>query len=370
MSSFFRFSLTVGGVVLLCSTLVACGADSGSDEAAAEPTYPLSVSESDTHRFEEYAPGVYFAVGTGSLFVQSNAMVIVNEEDVVVVDSHVSGAAGKALLESISVLTDKPVRYLINTHYHFDHAHGNQAFADDVVIVGHEFTRQKLLGNVLEEATYKLWTGGLPAAVEQMRSSLEDVTDEKEREALELQIAVQAAHVEALGEVVPTPPTVTLSKSLTLRRGERSIEIRFLGKGHTGGDVVVLLPDDGVVFTGDLLVPGPSYMGDGYAGDWVETLDRLKELDFEWILPGHGEATRDREIIDVFQGVLGSLWSQVAAAKQEGKTAAEAADAIDFLELLSPYPDNAFVALDPETRRAVHQRQVSRAYEVFEEGAE
>jgi glyoxylase-like metal-dependent hydrolase (beta-lactamase superfamily II) len=111
-------------------------------------------------------------------------------------------------------------------------------------------------------------------------------------------------------------------------------------------------------------------MGDGYAGDWVETLDRLKELDFEWILPGHGEATRDREIIDVFQGVLGSLWSQVAAAKQEGKTAAEAADAIDFLELLSPYPDNAFVALDPETRRAVHQRQVSRAYEVFEEGAE
>ena len=347
---------------------VGCGgaAETG-DDLAIEPTFPLSVVETQSHRFEEYAPGVFFAVGTGSIFVQSNALVVVRDEDVVVVDSHVTAAAGRALLDSLAALSDKPVSYLVNTHYHFDHAHGNQVFAEKAVIIGHEYTRERLLGNPLEEATYQLWTGGLPDAVEQMRAALADVEDAQQRAQMEAAIAVQAAHVQALGDVVPTPPTVTLSTTMILQGGGTTVELRFLGRGHTGGDVVVLLPDDGIVFTGDLLVPGPSYMGDGFAGEWVETLEALKELDFEWILPGHGEATRDRGIIDTFQAVLGSLWRQASAAHAEGKTAEQAADAIDFAELLSPYPENAFTALDPATRRAVHLRHVARTFEVIEE---
>ena len=354
-------------VALLFIALLGCGGSEPEEERSVEPTYPLSVTETDSHRFEEYAPGVFFAVGTGSIFVQSNAMVIVRDEDVVVVDSHVTAAAGQALLDSLSALSDKPVSYLINTHYHFDHAHGNQVFADQATIIGHEYTRERLLGNVLEEATYQLWTGDLAGAVEQMRAGLGEIEDEAQRAQMEAAIAVQAAHVQALGDVVPTPPTVTMNKTMTLQGGGRTIEIRFLGRGHTGGAVVVLLPDDGVVFTGDLLVPGPSYMGDGYAGEWVDTLEALKELEFDWLLPGHGEATQDRGIIDTFQAVLGSLWSQASAAHDEGKSAEEAADAIDFAELLSPYPANAFMALPPETQRAVHLRHVSRAYEVIEE---
>ena len=76
---------------------------------------PTSV-ETATHRFEEVAPGVYFAVGTGSLFVQSNSLVIVNDEDTIIVDSHVTPVAPRALLASVAELTDKPVRYLVNTH--------------------------------------------------------------------------------------------------------------------------------------------------------------------------------------------------------------------------------------------------------------
>ena len=84
------------------------------------------------HEFEEIAEGVYFATGTGSVFVQSNSLVIVNENDVVVVDSHVTPAAARSLLADLKTLTDKPVRFLINTHYHFDHAHGNQALPEGV----------------------------------------------------------------------------------------------------------------------------------------------------------------------------------------------------------------------------------------------
>ena len=117
-----------------------------------------TIVETDSHRFQQVAEGVWFATGTGSVFTMSNAMVLVGENDTLVVDSHVTGAASRALLDSIPALTDKPIRYLVNSHYHFDHAHGNQSFPPGVEIIGHEYTRIKLNGengNVLEENTFK-----------------------------------------------------------------------------------------------------------------------------------------------------------------------------------------------------------------------
>ena len=110
------------------------------------------VVESDSHRFTEIAEDVWHVVGTGTVYTMSNAMVLVGAFDVLVVDSHVTPDAAEALLASLPVITDKPVRYLVNSHYHFDHAHGNQAFPESVEIIGHRFTRAKLsgeIGNVL-----------------------------------------------------------------------------------------------------------------------------------------------------------------------------------------------------------------------------
>ncbi|MBL4821658.1 MAG: MBL fold metallo-hydrolase, partial [Gammaproteobacteria bacterium] len=95
------------------------------------------VVESDSHRFTELADGVWHAVGTGSIHVMSNVMVLVGEFDTLVVDSHVTPSAARSLIDSLPVITDKPVRYLVNSHYHFDHAHGNQVFPRDVEIIGH-----------------------------------------------------------------------------------------------------------------------------------------------------------------------------------------------------------------------------------------
>ena len=94
------------------------------------------VVESDSHRFEEVAEGVWHVSGNGTIHTMSNAMVLVGEFDTLVVDSHVTPAAARALIDSLSVVTDKPVRYLVNSHYHFDHAHGNQSFPDGVEIIG------------------------------------------------------------------------------------------------------------------------------------------------------------------------------------------------------------------------------------------
>jgi glyoxylase-like metal-dependent hydrolase (beta-lactamase superfamily II) len=119
----------------------------------------LGAADAPTHRFQELAPGVYFAgeAQPGPIMVMSNALVIVNDEDVVVVDSHVTPAAARALIAAVATLTPKPITTLINTHYHFDHAHGNQAFPPGVAIVGHEFTREMLAGDPLKQRTYQFF---------------------------------------------------------------------------------------------------------------------------------------------------------------------------------------------------------------------
>ena len=96
-------------------------------------------------RFNKVKEGVYHAVGTGALAVVGNSSFIVNDNDVIVVDDHVSPAAAWVLLEEIKEVTNKPVTTVINTHFHFDHAHGNQIFEPNVQIIGHEFTRRMLL---------------------------------------------------------------------------------------------------------------------------------------------------------------------------------------------------------------------------------
>lgn len=273
------------------------------------------VVESDSHRFTEVADGVWHATGTGSVFTMSNAMVLVGEFDTLVVDSHVTPAAATALLDSLSVITDKPVRYLVNSHYHFDHAHGNQAFPPGIEIIGHEFTRAKLngdIGNVLEENTFHSFSDPVPATVANLERQIAAETDPARKASLTERHRVQEDYMNAIGEVRPTPPNITLESKMTLFQvvasGSREIQLLHLGRAHTGGDVVIYLPQEKVVFTGDMMLPGLAYMGDGHVDEWPDTLEALKQLDFDVWLPGHGPVMRSKDLITSFQGYLEDLW--------------------------------------------------------------
>src|SRR5215470_8169657 len=132
---------------------------------------PAGIGHSgNAFRFNKVADGVYHAVGTGALTVVGNSSVIVNDDDVIVVDDHVSPAAAWVLLDEIKTFTNKPVRTVINTHFHYDHAHGNQIFDKDVAIIGHEFTREMLLGGKnLQMPLYRNYVTGLPAQIENLK---------------------------------------------------------------------------------------------------------------------------------------------------------------------------------------------------------
>ena len=102
---------------------------------------------------------------------------------------------------------------------------------------------------------------------------------------------------------------------MTLYRGGREIQLHFFGRAHTGGDLAVFLPEEKIVFTGDLVLGGISYMGDGYVSEWADTLQRLKKLEFDLVLPGHGPGFRELERIDRVQAYYTDLTEEVRRLK-------------------------------------------------------
>ena len=317
---------------------------------------------SPSHRFEEIADGVWFAIGTGSMTVMSNSLVIVNDDHVMLVDTSVTPAAARGLVEGVAGLTDKPVRYVFNSHYHFDHAHGNQIFGDDVEIIGHDFVRTMLSSDVLSQRTNRSFTRDIPSRIEQRRAEVAAADDAEERARLETRLRIEEAHWEALQETVPTPPNLTYSDTLTLVKGGREVQLHFPGRGHTGGDTLVFLPEERIVFTGDFFVGQPGghglpYMGDGFVGEWPASLDRLKALEFDVMVPGHGLPFTEREQIDHLQAYLRDLNRQVNALYAEGVSAQGAARRVD-LGAHTQYYGPAAARPDP--------RAVVRMYELLQ----
>lgn len=300
---------------------------------------PGAEFKGEAFRFNKVQDGIYHAVGTGALSVGCNASIFVNDEDVLIVDSHSTPAAAWALAEQIKSITDKPIRYVVNTHFHWDHAHGNQVYGPGVEIIGHEFTRRMLAaGESMRGRSWDMFIGGVPAQIADLDRQIKAAPEGAQKDKVRDQLFVLQQYREALASIKPQPPTVTLNDSLTLHRGGREIRLLFLGRGHTGGDVVVYLPKERVVATGDLLGAGPGYLGDAYVPEWGATLDRLRALEFDWVLPGHGEAFQGKERIGFFQAYLSDFWQQARTLHDAGVGAEEAAKRIDLRKHAANYP--------------------------------
>jgi len=345
----------------------ACGGPGteGDDEkggAGALPAAAIPVGEAweaEAFTFHRIRDEIWHAVGTGSMAVGANAAVVINELDVLLVDSHVSPGAARALLDELGAITEKPVRYVVNTHFHFDHLHGNQIYPPDVEVIGHEFTRERVVeGGSVSGRAYDAFVGTLPDQIRSLEGALDTASTPEGRGELEERLAYLRDYRAATEEVEPTPPTATLARRLTLHRGGREIRIFHPGRGHTGGDVVVHLPGEGILITGDLLTPGLPYMGDGYPVEWAESLEALEALEFDVVLSGHGPAFRDRERIDHLQAYLRDLWERASQMHRQGVEAAEAAERIDMRDHAEHYPEI--------TEPGVHPHAVQRIYELLE----
>lgn len=329
---------TIGGALALA--LIASPVRTAHSQGTPLPPMPPGAEyDGEAFAFTRIADGVYHAVGTGALAVGANATIIVNADDVLLVDSHISPAAAWALLKELRRITSKPVRYVVNTHFHYDHAHGNQVYGPGVEIIGHEFTRAALLaGASRSSASYAGLLRVLQQRDDSLRRVMRTAAPDSARRAAEGAFRQVQRYRQAIDAVTPVAPTLTLSQQMTLIRGGREIRIIFLGRGHTGGDVVVHLPRERVLVTGDLVGSGLPYLGDGYIDEWATTLERLTGLEWDVLLPGHGAPVRDRARPLQLSALLRDFHQQATRLLDQGLSVDEAEARIDLSAHVGDYP--------------------------------
>ena len=333
-----RLRVVLSAAVIAVLTGLIVSAQGGGPGAAAPSPYPTVSGKA--YKFEKIADGVYYATSTGALATGSNNPVIVGDNEVMVVDTGTSPAAARAMIDDLKVITDKPVKYVVNTHFHYDHTDGNQVYAGRADIIAHEYVKyaiEKL--DVLHREPYKTsQLTNVPNRIDTLKKQIAGEQDEARKATLQRQLATAEAGWEALKEIMPTPPNKTYSKKMTVKVGRHNVELLFLGRGHTNGDTVVYLPQERIVCTGDLMESALAYMGDAQFDEWVTTLDALKKLEWDTDLPGHGTPFHDKGLVTAFQSYLTDITKQGAALKQMGVSAEDAAQRVDLTSHRTAFP--------------------------------
>lgn len=303
----------------------------------------MPVPDETLIRIREVAPGVHSVLTPPALrFADANSTVIQTGREVIVVDVPGRPDRAMALLDWIEAMADKPVRYLILTHWHGDHAQLAGLFVQrfpDLEIVAHPTLVEDLPGRMepaLAEEVDGLETA-LEAAEQRHRSGLDEEGELLAPDASqELAAAIRRARerLRVLAETRIVRPTLLVPDELVLQRGERQIRVLHL-PGHTEGDLVVVLPREKIVITGDLLDAIP-FAGHGDLTRWIASLDVLEQLEFETVIPGHGEPLHGKKHLHVVREFLRSIRDQVNRLASEDLTLQATLERVDVERFRAP----------------------------------
>jgi cyclase len=328
--------------LVLLSSLFACApAHGGPPKAPALGALAAASAHADSTKTTRrsvtpLAPGVYAIrhPDAPDTFPQGNTTVVVGDREALVVDSCYLPSSAREDIAQIKAWTGKPVRYLVNTHWHFDHTMGNVAYRDafpGLAVVAQEETKARM-------AAYDPgWFERFPTREARFRAMLakgagDDGKPFSESEKQELREAASGV-VTASAELVPLGkraaelvPDVAFERSLDVDLGHRRVQVLFLGRGNTLGDAVVYLPDEKIVATGDLLDAPVPYLGGGYPVEEIATLRALAGLGAQTFVPGHGDVLHDGAylgaVIELLETVVTAVDREIARAPSRKDAAA------------------------------------------------
>jgi glyoxylase-like metal-dependent hydrolase (beta-lactamase superfamily II) len=307
---------------------------------------PLLSSAQSQLEVVKVADGVYAALRKEppGLTVNANSVFIINDADVVVVDTTLTPGTAKELLAALRKLTNKPVKYVINTHWHDDHIMGNQVFRaafPAAEFIAHANTRAYLPTTGLTNRKNAMSPQGYPGFISALRNSLEKnqslfggpLSDE-ERTTYASDLRIAESYMAENPGVEIVLPTMTIEDGLTLYEGGREIQIKYLGRGHTSGDIVVYLPREGIVVAGDLVISPVPYVGNpqSHPADWSATLEKLMALPHKTIIPGHGPVLRDDEYVRLMARLFKSIGVQVETSVARGEDLEQTRRIVDLAE--------------------------------------
>lgn len=291
------------------------------------------------HHFEiqEVASGVWAAVATPMGSAGCNAGIVDLGGQTVVWDTFVTVSAARELRAAAEALTGRPAAYVINSHSHPDHIQGNVVFAHDAVLLCSQRTRQ-----TLEQEGLRRLAGmrrQVEGDYERLLERIAATTDEAERSTLQSTVK----DYEAFFAGYPGPedlriPAVTYERTLNLHGAARHARVSTFGGAHATCDSVLWLPGEGVLFTGDLVIPGGTMIlsEGGDPDQWLPILDRMEALGARTLVPGHGPVTEAAEGYAHARRFLTDLFRVADEALAAGETP-EFADRAEVPEGAFPY---------------------------------
>jgi cyclase len=283
---------------------------------------PTTVAAGDSSTTRErstsqIATGVYVVrhEDAPDTFPQGNTTLIVGEREALVVDSCYLPSSAKKDIAQIKQWTNKPVRYLVNTHWHYDHTMGNGAYKDafpGLSIVAQTETRKQI------EGYNPQWFAKFPDRGNVFKQRIEAKKDADGRpltdgEIAELKTAIAGiepvwAELREIAARRDMVPTIAFDRSLDLDLGGREVRLMHLGRGNTAGDAILYLPREKILIAGDLLDHPVPYLGGGFPRELIATLEAMARLDFEIAVPGHGKVLRGKahleQIIDFLKFIV------------------------------------------------------------------
>jgi glyoxylase-like metal-dependent hydrolase (beta-lactamase superfamily II) len=249
----------------------------------------VHTTEGQSRSVHQLAPGVFTRIGDRDARQPANTSWIEFRDFVVVIEANTPWGI-RAILPEIRKTTSKPIRYVFDTHYHWDHTQGNSVMTDEAVTV---VCSQDCANELATKGTGE-W-------------------DQMSKATGEYSLAPYRLH----------RPSVVFGDFMAIDDGERRLELRRVGPAHTIGDAVAFLPNEGILFTGDLCVSWRSgnNVGDRDADhqNWVRVLNDLARWQVKAVVPGHGDVGTV-DTLRAQSAFLDDLWTQVAAGKKAGKT--------------------------------------------------
>lgn len=309
------------------------------------------------------AGGVYAVIRKEppSLWFNPNTVFIVGKKWVTVVDANISSAYTKEVLAALRRITSKPVRYVVNTHWHEDHIIGDRVYRDafpNVDFIAHKSTLADLptVGAANRKSSVENGRGFVDFLKKSIAGGTnlagQKITDE-ERAGYASDIRLVESYLAEAPDFEIVLPTITVDDRLELDDGRRKIEILFLGRAHTGADLVVYLPRENTVACGDLVVaPVPLVGSTAYPLEYAATLENLLKLKAATIIPGHGPVMTDTSYVRLMIRLLDSIKRQTEAAVARGENLEQMRKSVDLEEFRRAF------AGDSQHRRFIFENYV------------
>jgi glyoxylase-like metal-dependent hydrolase (beta-lactamase superfamily II) len=306
--------------------------------------FVLSTGGAGANAFEftwqELAPGVWAGLRQDpfELPQEGNTVLVVTDRGVIVFDAGGSPAMGQAIVAKARAISDRPITHVILSHWHGDHMRGLQSIQSafpQVEILAHPHARERILD------TRDRWLKRRVSMVPNIRKSVGEALDAnrdlsgrplipEEKAWLEQGLAnTDMLDRENHGTEFVTP-TATFDGALRLYAGGREIDLLWLGAAHTAGDVVMWLPLEKVVATGDVVTAPIPLMPSPDTGDYPGVLAAIKALGFTSLVPGHGPVEHDAQYLDLVSETIRTTAAQMKAFADQGLSREAAVARADY----------------------------------------